>query len=422
MKKNGSNKKNIQSNKTSRVGLVVKILIVICILVLIGDILFIIYSQNEKNKGKTFFASLNAYVQVNKNYYGVGSDNYNNKEGYEKAVVNKYDSKYRKIWSHEFKSKYNSTYYNIKSDGDYLLAVGSFEDTKEENKEKLRTAMFVKYDNEGKVVFKKTLQLLGNSKFTNILVLEDSYIVVGQSILPNNVLGNDDRGGAIIIKYSKDGEVIWQKNAGGNKSGLFNDVIKDGDYLYAVGKDATRYGLVAKYTLDGERIKAVSYAKTDTMGFSSALIVDSKLICVGAKKLNEEDEYDHDTDALIVQYNLDLEKKNEATYKDEKKGLERYNKVILDNKKDIVVVGHEAVLDEENSTANENVYNYKSIIVKYDTKLKKKKAVTYDKDLDDYFTDIKVIEDKYAISGYKKYRSNRYKTFFINYSKDLELE
>lgn len=422
MKKNGSNKKNIQSNKTSRVGLVVKILIIICILVLVGDILFIIYSQNEKNKGKTFFTSLNAYIRVDKDYYGVGSDNYNNKEGYEKAVVNKYDSKYRKIWSREFKSKYNSTYYNIKSDGDYLLAVGSFEDTKEENKEKLRTAMFVKYDNEGKVVFKKTLQLLGNSKFTNILVLEDSYIVVGQSILPNNVLGNDDRGGAIIIKYSKDGEVIWQKNAGGNKSGLFNDVIKDGDYLYAVGKDATRYGLVAKYTLDGERIKAVSYAKTDTMGFSSALIVDSKLICVGAKKLNEEDEYDHDTDALIVQYNLDLEKKNEATYKDEKKGLERYNKVILDNKKDIVVVGHEAVLDEENSTANENVYNYKSIIVKYDTKLKKKKAVTYDKDLDDYFTDIKVIEDKYVISGYKKYRSNRYKTFFINYSKDLELE
>ncbi len=39
--------------------------------------------------------------------------------------------------------------------------------------------------------------------------------------------------------------------------------------MYAVGKDATRYGIIVKYSLDGNEEKAVSYAKTDTLGFSS---------------------------------------------------------------------------------------------------------------------------------------------------------
>ncbi len=397
---------------------VIKILVILCILILVGDIGFIIYSKIERDKDKTFFDSLNGYVYYKNNYYGVGSDNLNN-DGYEKASIIKYNSNYKEVWRNNLDTKYNSTYYNIANDGKYLLAVGSYEKNKEENKESLRTALFVKYDNNGKVIFKKDLQILGNSKFVNILVLDDSYIVVGQSIYPNNVLGNDDTGGGIIIKYSKKGEVIWQQNLGGNKSGLFNDVIKDGDYLYVAGKDATRYGVIAKYNLDGEKIKAVSYAKTDTMGFSSIVKLGDKYVCAGAKKVNLEDEYDHDTDALLVEYNSNLEKTNENTYKDNKKGIERFNKVIVDNN-NLIVVGHEAILDKENSTSKENAYYYKGIITKYNSKLKIKKENIYYEDVDDYFTDLEYVNGKYIVSGYKRYNSNHYKTFFKKYSNDLK--
>lgn len=403
---------------SKRVKLLIKIFVIICVLILVIDIGFMLYKKNDNDKKKTFFESLNSYVFYHDTYYGVGSNNIN-KNSYEKATLVKYNSNYKKIWSNTFDSKYNSTYYQVVNDGDYFLAVGSYEKNALENKNSHRTALFVKYDKNGNIVFKKDLQILGNSKFTNVLVLDDGYIVVGQSIYPNDVLGNEDTGGAIIVKYSKSGKVIWQQNAGGNKSGLFNDVLNDGKYLYAVGKDATRYGIVVKYNMDGKEIKAVSYAKTDTLGFSSIVKSEDNFVVVGAKKIKEDDEYDHDIDGLVVEYSKDLEKVNETVYKDKKSGLERFNKVIVDSDKNIVVVGHEAVLDKKKSTKEENVYYYNGIIVKYDSKLKIKNSQAYHKNLDDYFTDIKENNNTYIVSGYNKYKDNKYRPFFLGFERDF---
>lgn len=401
-----------------KIKILIRVFVIICVLVLTCDIILVLYKKSENDKKKTFFDSLNGYLLYQNSYYGVGSNNIN-KNSYEKATLTKYNSKYKKVWSNSLDSKYNSTYYQIARDGKYLLAVGSYEKNKSENKDSLRTALFVKYDLNGKIIFQKDLQILGNSKFTNVLVLDDSYIVVGQSIYPNDVLGNEDNGGAIMIKYSKSGKIIWQKNIGGNKSGLFNDVIRDGKYLYAVGKDATRYGIIVKYNLDGEEIKSVSYAKTDTLGFSSIVKKDDHFIVVGAKKVNPDDEYDHDIDGLIIEYNQDLEKINESTYKDKKNGLERFNQVILDQDDHLVVVGHEAVLDQKSSTKKENVYHYRGLIVKYDGKLEEINQSIYYKDKDDYFTDIIENNQGYEVSGYRKYNANHYKPFILNFKRDF---
>lgn len=398
--------------------LLIKVVIILCILILVVDVLVLLYKKNINDKKKTFFESLNSYVIYKDNYYGVGSNNIN-RYSYERATLTKYNSNYKKVWSNTFDSKFNSTYYNISRDGDNLLAVGSYEKNKDENKDSLRTALFVKYDKNGNIVFKKDLQILGNSKFTNVLVLDDGYIVVGQSIYPNDVLGNEQTGGAIIVKYSKNGKVIWQRNAGGNKSGLFNDVILDGENLYAVGKDATRYGIIVKYSLDGNEEKAVSYAKTDTLGFSSIVKKKDNFIVVGAKKVKEDDEYDHDINGLIVEYNRDLDKINENVFSDKKGGLERFNKVIVNKKNNIVVVGHEAVLDKEKSTKEKNAYSYRGIIVKYDNDLKVINSEVYHKNEDDYFTDLKESNGIYVVSGYHKYNSNSYKTFFKGFERNF---
>lgn len=401
-----------------KIKLLIRVFVVVCILVLIIDLILVLYKKHENDQKKTFFDSLNGYLAYQDSYYGVGSNNIN-KNSYEKATITKYNSKYKKVWSSSFDSKYNSTYYQVARDGKSLLAVGSYEKTKEENKEALRTAMLVKYDIDGKVIFQKDLQILGNSKFTNVLVLNDGYIVVGQSIYPNDVLGNEETGGAVIVKYSKSGKVIWQKNIGGNKSGLFNDVIQDGDYLYVVGKDATRYGILVKYNLDGEKIKSVSYAKTDTLGFSSIVKRGEHLYVVGAKKINPDDEYDHDIDGLVVEYNVDLEKVNEQTYQNRKGRLERFNQVILDRDQNLVVVGHQAVLDHKNSTKGENVYYYQGLLVKYDGQLKEKNAHIYHQDRDDYFTDLVENGQNYMISGYRKYNANHYEPMILEFKRNF---
>ena len=393
-----------------------KIIVLILVLVLLFDLGLLIYTKNKKNDAKTVFNSLNSYVVSDNYYYGVGSSN---SSKYEQARLVKYDSNYKAVFSKNLNTDYNSTYFNLVKDDKYLLAVGNYEKDKDENKDGVRTALFVKYDLEGNVIFKKDLQILGNSKFVNVLVLKDSYIVVGQSIYPNDILGNDKTGGAIIVKYSKKGEVIWQKNIGGNKSGLFNDVIKVDNYLYAVGKDASRYGIIVKYDLDGNMIKSVSYAKTDTYGFSQVVNYEDSLIVIGAKKLNEDDEYDHDTDGLIVKYNYDLEKESEKTYKENEKGIERFNKIIIDDD-DLIVVGHEAIVDKKNSTKTSYAYYYNSFIVKYDENLKQLKSSVYNKYQDNYFTDIKLVNNNYLVSGYYKYNDNKYNTTFIEYSKDLK--
>ena len=131
---------------------IVKVILVICLLVLIVDVGFLMYTKNKVDKNKTFFTSNNGYVEYNNGYYAVGSDNLN-KNSVERASLTRYDSNYKMVNKKVLKTKYNSTYFNIARDDKYLLAVGSYEKTKEDNEENLRTALFVKYDSLGNIVF-----------------------------------------------------------------------------------------------------------------------------------------------------------------------------------------------------------------------------------------------------------------------------
>lgn len=400
------------SKKLKRILIVV---IVLCVIVLGVDI-FLFLKTDSKNLN---FESLNSFFYDKDTIYACGSTN-KNKDKKEEGVIYKYNSNLRKVNSYVLDSKYNSTFFYVKEDGNNLVAVGSIENTKDENKNKYRSALIAKYSKDGKLLFKKTYQDLGVSKFTNLIVADDGYIVVGQSIYPNDVLGNENTGGGMLIKYDKNGKILWKKHLGGNKSGLFNDIVKHGKYLYLAGKDATRYGVVAKYTLDGEYVKAVSYAKTDTIGFSSIEYKDGYLYVVGAKKLNEDDEYDHDIDGLIVKYDENLEKKDEVTYKDTKKGLERFNNLIIDGK-DIYVVGHEAVLNKKKSTKKEFAYNYRGLINKYSLDLKLEDKNIYNKYSNNYFTDINKYNELYVVSGYNSNDTEKkYNNMFITYKGNLK--
>ena len=232
----------------------------------------------------------------------------------------------------------------------------------------------------------KSVQIVGDTTFNKVLLVDDGFIVVGQSILQNMVIGNNPDGGALMIKYDFDFNEEWRVNYGGSKSGNFNDAIIDGDYIYLVGKDATRYGLIAKYTLDGEKVYTKTYEYTDTVGFSSIVKVGDEFFVAGSKTINiDAEDEDKVTEGLIVKYDSDGNVLDEVTLS--RNNAARFNKIISDGD-DLIVVGHTYKKDEEKSTDTYNYLDYRGIIAKYDSDLKE-----VDKRIEngagvDYFSDL----------------------------------
>ena len=389
---------------------VMKIIVIVCIIILIIDISYLIYKKFIYKPKVSYFDSINAFEVIEDGYITVGSNN-NNKDGYEKAKITKYNNKKEKVWEKLYNKKYNSSYFEIKKDNDYLIAVGDYEANKEERNDNVR------YDSEGKILNEKRFQVLGDSKFTNLLVVSDGYLVVGKSIYENMTLGLSDKGGAFLIKYDKDLNEVWRSNYGGSKSAIYNDLIIVNDNIYAVGKDAVNTGVISKYNMNGERLITTNYSYTDNFGFTSILNIDNNLYAVGAKKV-DKDSSSYDTDSLIVKYDLDCNNINEITYKG--KGMERFNKAIVDNDK-IIIAGQTGIYNKEKSSDKENIFSYNGIFAIYDKELKKLELTNYKEEMNDYFTDIGKKDDKYIISGYSTYEEDSYISKLITYTNSGKL-
>lgn len=390
---------------------VLRIIVVICILVLIVDICVLVYNNISKQNKKMYFDGINSFEVVGNGIVAVGS-NSDNDNGYEKAKITLYDKNYKKVWETLYNKKYSSSFSAVNKDEDNYVVVGSYEATKEEHSDKVRSAVIAKFDKNGKLLSDKRFQILGNSKFTDIITVDDGYIVVGQSIYENMTLGMSNDGGAFIIKYDKELNEVWKKNYGGSKSGLYNSLLLHDNFIYVVGKNYARQGVVAKYNLEGELLKTKTYDSTDTIGFTGIASDDKYLYVVGSKKV-KDDKDDYDTDALIIKYDLDLEELSHKVYTG--KGIERYNKVIVDSNSRIITIGHTGVYNKKKSTTQLNVFSYDGIISKYNSDLDELLVEKYDDEEDDFFTDIVEKDKFYLVSGYSSYKNN-YLSKFIRYT------
>ena len=395
----------------------IKIIVITCVVILLIDILFLVYMNFFRKEERAYYDLVNAVYESDNYLVSVGSNN-DNDDSLERGIITKYSSDYDIVWTKLYNKGYNGTFFDVIGDGDDIVAVGSYESTKEENESNLRTAFIVKYDSDGNVIFEKDFQILGNSKFNKIKVVEDGYIVVGQSIYENSTLGLSEDGGAVVLKYDTQGELVWQNNYGGSKSGVYNDLIIEDNYIYAVGKDYSRTGIVSKISLDGEIIETVEYNFVDTIGFSGIEVIGGELVVIGAKKVSEDDD-DYDTDGLVVKYSKDLKYLDEVIYRD--KGVERFNQVVVDKDNDIVLIGTSALYDKVNSTDTKNEFIYNGVIAKYKSDLSNIKVEQYGEDRDDYFTDIILSDESYLVSGYSEYNDFEILSKFINYNNALEV-
>lgn len=424
------NKKKLNSDQ-KRIVKWLKVIIVLCIVIIVLELGYILLSYYNRSNSIVYTDTLNSFKEVDNGYIVVGNSDFKKSDfnDYEKDYNKAKFAKYNDDFEVEFESAYTKGYASYFSDvieySEGYIAVGGAQFSKEQVDDNATDGLIVLYDKEGKQKNTKTLQISGDTTFNKVLLVDDGFIVIGQSILQNMVIGTDPKAGALMIKYNFDLKEEWRVNYGGSKSGNFNDAIIDGDYIYLVGKDATRYGLIAKYTLEGEKVFTKSYEYTDTVGFSSIVKVGDYFFVAGSKTINiDAKDEDKVTEGLIVKYNSNGEVEDEVTFS--KNNNARFNKIERDGD-NLVVVGHTYKIDEEKSSDTYNYLDYRGIIVKCDKDLKEISKETFNGKGVDYFSDVINLSDGYLVGGAsssKELGSNNkdYRTYFLKYNKDLEKE
>ena len=380
-----------------------KFLVIVCIAIIVVEGIYIGVKIYQSNNNTVYVDTLSSIEKLKDGYLGSGSSDFKHSKynkyskDYQKAKLVKYDKNEKIVFESAYTKGYDSYFYDAKQTKDGYIAVGSAAYTKTQVKEKTKDGLIVIYDKNGKQINSKTLQIAGDTKFTKVVVMDDGYLVIGQSILENMTIGNDPDGGAIMVKYDFDLKEKWRTNYGGSKSGIFNDVVVDDDAIYLVGKDATRYGFFAKFSKTGEKEFIKTYEYTDVVGFSSMAKIDDDFVVVGGKTTNiEADDKDKKTEAVLLRYDKDGNIKYEKRYRVNSSA--RFNKVVVDGD-NIVAIGHTAKKDKKESTDSYNVFRYSGIFAKYkkDGEEITKKTETGSRDI--YFSDMLVTKNGYTIVG-----------------------
>lgn len=409
---NKKSKKLLKRNTHNRkIMKVIKITTLVCFLFLIIELIYIGYNLLCNSKKSIYFDGINSIVSRDNYYVTVGSNN-DNDNYYEKAKITLYNNKKIKTFEKLYNVGFNSTFLGVETDNDdNIIAVGNVEKTETDHNKSIRKALIVKYDKDGNLIFDKEFSKLDNSKFTDIVIYEDNYYVIGQSVYSNTKIGNKD-GGALINKYDKNGELIWSKTFGNSKNAIYNDILIKDNYLYVVGTD-DYYGLFNKYDLDGNFIFTGSIDMLTGYELNSIIELNNNIYISGSCKVGNDD-----TDAVIVQFDLDGNYINNTLYQG--KSFDKFNRIIKDKNDNIIAIGVMST-NRNNKSDTIDEYDYDGIIGKYKSNLEKVDVVNYGDENDDFFTDVILDDNNYLVVGYSSYEDGSYLSKFINYSSALKV-
>lgn len=404
----------MNKRKEKKIIFYIKLSSIICAIILCLELGYLINHKYFNDGESIYFDSINAISNVNDMFITVGSNN-NNENYYEKAKLSFYNIDYEKKLERIYNKGYNSAFFGMDSFKDGVVAVGSYEVDDEEHNAGIRSALLVGYDFDGNILFENDFKVLDNSKFMDVESIDDGYFVVGQSIYDEMTLGNSSDGGAFLLKYDSDGKLLWKSNFGDNKEAIFNDLYVSDDYIYVVGYNINDIGIFAKYNYDGELVNYTEYEFTDSFGFTGIEYCDGDFVVTGGKKVDDEGS----VDALIVKYDEDCNYIDEVVF--DNGAEERFSKIVVDDNDYLIVVGSMSNYDKNKSNKNLNVLRYDGVIAKYKNDLNLVKIVYYGEDRDDHFTDILVFDNNYLISGYSAYEDNSYMSKFVIYSDALKV-
>ena len=456
-----SKKKNDNIDKSIIWKKRIKWVFIIAMIIILLEIIIMYFIHLHNDNNMVYVDTYNKITKGNDFYIAVGSSNfkyshyndsftYDYEDGIQKDKINhvyaeqaklvKLDNELNIIFEKTFKTNYDSCFFDAIIANNSIYAVGNYVYSKDQLSLNVRDGLIVKYDLDGKMLWSKNYQILGDTKFKKIIDVEDGIIVVGQSIYENMEVGNHNTGGGIIVKYDYDGNIIWKNNFGGNKSGIFNDIVKVNDGYICVGKDALNYGMIVKYNFNGEKIWVKNYENTDEIGMTSAVVKDDKLYISGAYNKSEETTEDNkkifEYDACIFVYDLNGELLTMFKFGGDQ--VDRFNDIYLADDY-LIAIGYtySKEIDIKNLNYKENQSEGMLVKFDYDGKIIKKEIYGGSKNetLNNIVMENSNIENKinqttnYIVVGYTNSRRKVFdgnnKDYFgkiLRYNENLELE
>lgn len=395
-------KKSKQKKDSNKAKHAIKLIIITILVTLFLEFCYVMF-QSIKESTISEAKEFNEKIINSKNgYFVVGSSNFkysmlNKKTGkYEKPRLAVYNEKDRLEKEFKYQDGYNGLFSDAIEVENGYLAVGFYQKNHSNYKNNAMQALIVYYDQEGKIIWEKSYEKLTNTKFKKILATDNGYIVVGSSNYQSTESG-DEEAGAFILKYDKNGNILWEEYYGDNKTGSYNDVIEVEDGYIVVGSKDSSTGILAKYDTNGLFKWKKELENVGENGLSKVIKNENQLFAIGSFKKSTYVQNRTNT-ALLVQFNTtgDLIKYVEFG---EDQSVSQWNDFVIYNNT-IYTVGVSSYINEEQSKENVNYYNNKAIYAKYDINLKLLDQKKVDKKATYQYTSLIIKNNQLYITGY----------------------
>lgn len=400
------------SNKQKKV---FRTIIISLIILLVVEVIYFGIRIYHIRKVSTFYDVVNsAIIKDDSNYIGAGFSDYRyskfNKydKGYEKATIVKVkDNKVVKEIG--LLKGYNARYNDIIETDDGYIAVGKIEMTKEQNKEKMSEGLIVKYDKNFKVLWRQNLSILEKTEFNKVKLDGSEIVVVGSSIYSDGYIGNHTTGGAILLKYDKNGKEKLRVNYGGPYTGAFNDLIVEKDSYVAAGLGKSNSGIVVKYDKNGKKLSTGSFGYTDKTGINAIAKIGNNYVAATTKVVNPKKLTNYSAALVLFSDKLDIV--DSAKYNNQ--NINYFNDIKVDKDNNIYACGYTGNVKDKTVLSD-------AIIVKYDKDLYEKQSDVLKGNKNDFYSHIYLNDNNIYALGYSNSKLKEYKVNGYDYSKVLK--
>ncbi len=155
-------------------------------------------------------------------------------KGFEDAIILKYDKDGNLLWQKSWGGSDTDILYDLilLDDGSFIAQGITYSTDIDGLTIKGGTdGVVVRFDKDGNVVWQKSWGGSDNDYFRELSLMDDgSFLVIGES-KSTDISGLTNKGynDGILLKYDKDGNLLWQKNYGGNKNDTFKFILDSGD-------------------------------------------------------------------------------------------------------------------------------------------------------------------------------------------------
>lgn len=418
-KKQKNEKKRIDKNKAKYI---LKLFIITIIVTILLEFIYV-FIKSIKESSKTEFKEFNErIVEVDEGYLIVGSSNFkysklNSRSGkYEKPRIAIYNDQDELKTEIKYKKGYNGLFTDIVENDNSYVAIGVYQKTNSEYKKNETEALIVKYDKDGNIIWENDYKKLSNTKFNKIISIEDGYIVVGSSTYASTERATE-QAGALISKYDKNGKMLWEEYYGNNRTASFNDILEVEDGYIVVGSKEANIGIIAKYDKEGLFKWKKEIENIGNHGLSKITRYKNQFIIIGSFKKSTYVQNKTNT-ALIMLTDLKGSLIKYVEYGDEQTVSQWNDLLVHDNY--LYVVGVSSYVNKELSNEKMTYYNNKAIYAKYDMYLNVIEKNEVDKNKTYQYTSLIEKDKKLYITGYTNAKCNIKYADGVNYVSFVE--